>query len=193
MIPNTVRGPLMVPGRYTVRLTAGGQMQSAPLIVYPDPHSLGTPETMAAGAQFEQQLIGEIDSVSAMIEQLELARQRAATITERVGNNRSQRAVLQAAQRLADSAMAIEGKLIDIYLTDGNEDLNRHPSQLYQKLTALYDKAKADLGPTASEVEVNDYYQQWMAQSQAALAKFLAKDVPAFDAVLRSHHMSLTP
>jgi len=101
--------------------------------------------------------------------------------------------VVQAARRLADSAMAIEGKLIDIYLTDGNEDLNRHPSQLYQKLTALYDKEQADLGPTGAEVEVNDYFRQWMAESQAALTRFLAKDVPAFDAVLRAHHMSLTP
>ncbi|MHB2032558.1 MAG: VPS10 domain-containing protein [Gemmatimonadaceae bacterium] len=193
MIPSQVRGPLMIPGRYTVRLTAGGHTQAAALTVLPDPHSLGSAQTLAAGLRFHQQVIGEIDSVSDMIERLEQARERAAAVEERAGTDRSPQAVVQAAHRLADSATAIESKLIDIYLTDGNEDLNRHPSQLYQKLTALYDKDQADLGPTAAEVEVNAYFRQWMARSQAALDKFLATDVPAFDGVMRSHHMSLIP
>jgi photosystem II stability/assembly factor-like uncharacterized protein len=193
MIPNTVRGPMAVPGTYSVTLSAAGTTATAELRVLADPHSLGTSATMSAQATFQQQVIGEIDRVSGMIEQLEQARQRVATVMERVGNDPKQKAVVAAANRLADSAMAIEGKLIDIYLTDGNEDLNRHPSQLYQKLTALYDKDQADLGPTAAELQVNEYFRQWMAQSQAALTRFEAKDVPAFDAVLRAHHLSLTP
>jgi hypothetical protein len=128
-----------------------------------------------------------------LIEQLEQVRQRVSTVQARVGNDPKQKAVLDAAAKLADGAMAIEGKLIDIWLTDGHEDLNRHPSQLYQKLTALYGNERADLGPTAADLEVNRYFQQWMADSKAALDQFVARDVPAFDAVLRAHHLSLTP
>jgi len=80
---------------------------------------------------------------------------------------------------------------MDVYLTDGNEDLNRHPSQLYQKLTALYDKNESDLGPTASELEVNKFYHQWIEQSQASLKEFDEKDVPAFNDLLKSHHLIL--
>jgi hypothetical protein len=99
--------------------------------------------------------------------------------------------VVDAAKALTDHAIAVEGKLIDVYLTDGNEDLNRHPSQLYQKLTALYDKNEGDLGPTGSELEVNKFYHEWIAQSQASLKEFDEKDVPAFNDLLKSHHFLL--
>jgi hypothetical protein len=161
--------------------------------VLADPHTLGTPASIAAEAAFQQQVAGEIDQVSGMIEQLEQVRQRVATVRARVGSDPKEKAVLDAAKKLADGAMAIEGKLIDIWLTNGHEDLNRHPSQLYQKLTALYDKERADLGPTAADVEVNRYFVQWMTDSKAALDQFVGKDLPAFDAVLRAHHLSLTP
>jgi hypothetical protein len=104
----------------------------------------------------------------------------------------AQAAVVDAAKKLESQAIAVEGKLMDVYLTDGNEDLNRHPSELYQKLTALYDKDEADLGPTSGDLEVNKYYQQWMAQSQTALRDFEAKDVSTFNDVLKSHHLGMT-
>lgn len=82
-------------------------------------------------------------------------------------------------------------KLMDVYLTDGNEDLNRHPSELYQKLTALYDKSEADQGPTASAVAVNDSFRHWMDDSPSALRDFDAKDIPEFNALLKSHKLVL--
>ncbi len=96
------------------------------------------------------------------------------------------RGVVAESRKLADEAIAIEGKLIDVHLTDGNEDLNRFPSQLYQKLTALYDKDEADLGPTAGEVAVNDYFKTWMASSRKSLDEFTSKTVPAFNARLKA-------
>jgi photosystem II stability/assembly factor-like uncharacterized protein len=191
MIPRVVRGPLVLPGTYKVQLTAGGQTLSEPLTVLPDPHSLGTSATLRAEWDFRKEMISEIDQVSEMIEHLEWTRRQLASLEARYGGNAAEKPVVDAAKSLADRAVAIEGKLIDVYLTDGNEDLNRHPSQLYQKLTALYDKDEADEGPTASEIAVNNYFRQWMAQSQAALRQFQQKDVPAFNSLLKSHNLQL--
>lgn len=193
MIPNQVRGPLVVPGGYTVHIAAGGRTLSVPLTVLPDPQSLGNPVTLASEARFQQQVIAEIDTVSGMIEQLEQVRQRAAAAESRTAKDPAQRAVADSARALANAAMAIEGKLMDIYLTDGNEDLNRHPSQLYQKLTALYDKTEADLGPTAADQAVNEYFVKWMTDSKAALERFQSSEVAAFDEMLRTHHVSVVP
>jgi hypothetical protein len=186
-----VRGPLMVPGTYTVRLTAGGKTLSAPLTVLADPHSLGTPATLKAEEAFESQVIGEVDQVSDMIEHLEWVRQQVATLRTRYGSDPSLEALVDEATKLAERATAIEGKLIDVYLTDGHEDLNRHPSQLYQKLTALYDKNQADQGPTAADVEVNRFFRDWMEKSKTELDKF-ATDVSAFNESVRAHHLTIT-
>jgi photosystem II stability/assembly factor-like uncharacterized protein len=192
MIPSVVRGPLAVPGRYTVRLTAGGKALSAPLTVLADPHSLGTPATLQAEHQFETTLVEEIDQVSDMIEHLEWTRKQLETIVMRYAHDPAQQAVVDGAKKLEGQAIAVEGKLIDVYLTDGNEDLNRHPSQLYQKLTALYDKDEADQGPTAADLAVNASFKQWMDTSAAALGQFQQTDVSAFNDLLKAHHLGMT-
>jgi photosystem II stability/assembly factor-like uncharacterized protein len=191
MIPNVIRGPVALPGTYTVELTALGQTHKAPLTVLADPHSLGTPASLNAEAEFQTKLISEIDKVAEMIEHLEWTRQQLASVVARYGANPAEKPVVDAAKALAERAVAIEGKLIDVYLTDGNEDLNRHPSQLYQKLTALYDKNQADQGPTASSIAVNEYLNQWMAQSETELRQFQQTDVPVFNSLLKSHNLVL--
>lgn len=191
MIPRVVRGPLVLPGTYTVRLNADGHALTAPLTVLADPHSLGTSATLRAEYQFQQQLIGEIDEVSGMIQHLEWVRKQLAEVEARYGTDPTREPLVEAASDLSRRAIAIEGKLIDIHLTDGNEDLNRHPSELYQKLTALYDKNEADQGPTAGDIAVNNYFRGWMTDSQAALRQFEEKDVPAFNSELRSHKLLL--
>jgi photosystem II stability/assembly factor-like uncharacterized protein len=188
MIPNTVRGVLVLPGKYTVKLTAGGQTMSAPLTVLPDPHTLGTAKTLEAEDAFETQVLAEINETSDLIEHLEFVRKQVESLEARYASDTT---LIEAAKAFADRTIAIEGKLMDVYLTDGNEDLNRHPSQLYQKLTSLYGKDEADLGPTGPELEVNDFYKQWLATSKSAVKDFEAKDVPAFNETLKSHHLLL--
>ncbi len=192
MIPRVVRGPLVVPGRYTAHLTAGGKTLTAPLTVLADPHSLGTPATLQAQHRFKTELEGEIDHVSDMIEHLEWVRKQAETIVMRYGNDPAQQVVVDGAKKLEAQAIAVEGKLMDVYLTDGNEDLNRHPSQLYQKLTALYDKDEADQGPTAGDIAVNDYFKQWMTKSEAELQQFQRSDISSFNDLLKSHQLAMT-
>ncbi|MDE3215080.1 MAG: hypothetical protein KGO03_01705, partial [Gemmatimonadota bacterium] len=191
MIPGTVVGPRVVPGRYTVTLDAGGARESQPLQVLADPATLGTAATMQAQLAFKQGLEREIDTVSAMIEHLEWVRKQAADLEMRYRGDAAHRDVAALARQLAGEAIAIESKLIDVHLTDGNEDLNRFPSQLYQKLTALYDKDEADLGPTAADLAVNDYFKTWMASSGRSLAEFTSTAVPAFNARLRAQGLEV--
>jgi photosystem II stability/assembly factor-like uncharacterized protein len=191
MIGNSIRGPLVLPGKYTVKLTVGGQTLTAPLTVLLDPHTQGTLQTLEAEKKFETELVGEINQTSDMIEHLEWVRKQVESLQMRYGGDAAQKPVLDAAKALADRAIGIEGKLMDVYLTDGNEDLNRHPSQLYQKLAALLSKDEADLGPTGPQLEVNEYYKQWLVQSKSSLQEFEAKDVPAFNAMLKAHNLLL--
>ena len=191
MIPNVVRGPLVVPGTYTVRLAAGGRTLTAPLTVLPDPRSPGTGASMASELRFQNEMIREIADVSDMIEHLERVRQQIAKIEQQYGHDPAHQAVIDAGRKLAERVMAVENELIDIYLTNGNEDLNRHPSQLYQKLTALYDKAQADLGPTASEEAVNDSLRAWIEKSNGRLRLLINEDVSGFNEVLKAHHLPI--
>ncbi len=150
MIPGTVTGPRVTPGSYTVKLDAGGAAESQPLT------RAGRPRVAGHGGQHAGAVAVQAGSRARDRQRVEDDRasgvgaaSSSPTLELRYRGDAAHRDVVAESRKLADEAIAIEGKLIDVHLTDGNEDLNRFPSQLYQKLTALYDKDEADLGPTA--------------------------------------------
>ena len=61
--PIEPRGPLVVPGRYTVRLTAGGRRYEQPLVVTPDPRTSVPAEVLAAKLAFQEKIVAAMASV----------------------------------------------------------------------------------------------------------------------------------
>ena len=55
--PIEPRGPLVVPGRYTVRLTVGGQRYEQPLVVIPDPRTAVSAEVLASKLEFQEKIV----------------------------------------------------------------------------------------------------------------------------------------
>ncbi len=55
--PIEPRGPLVVPGRYTVRLTAGGRRYEQPLVVTPDPRTSVPVEVLTAKLAFQEKVV----------------------------------------------------------------------------------------------------------------------------------------
>jgi hypothetical protein len=67
--PRTPEGPLVLPGTYTVRLTANGKTVTAPLTVKMDPRVTATPADLQAMFRLESQLAGVLnDSAKADLE-----------------------------------------------------------------------------------------------------------------------------
>ncbi len=77
--PIEPRGPLVVPGRYTVRLTAGGQRYEQPLVVTPDPRTTVSTEVLQAKLEFQKKIVAAMSvSFDASKSMNELDKQRKA-------------------------------------------------------------------------------------------------------------------
>ena len=194
-----VPGPVVVPGTYTVRLVAGGQTLSAPLHVLPDPHTLGTLQSIRSGVDFSLQLRAELDSVAEMIDHLELTRKQIENLAEQIPHNAKNKPVLDAARQLNEKALAIEGKLVDVHLTGAYEDSFLHPAGLYERLALLLQVmdsssdggSSADQGPTQGETGLNQSFEQQIAQAKQSLAQLINTETPAFNRLLKSHGLAL--
>jgi len=82
-------GPKVVPGTYTVRLTADGRRQTQPLRVVMDPRSPATPETLHQQLQLGQQIFaGTIEARRALAEIASLQKQLA-DLEQKVGEKDS--------------------------------------------------------------------------------------------------------
>ena len=128
------RGPLAVPGRYIVRVTADGRVASGSVMVRKDPRSPASLAAMREQLAFLLRVRRDLASLTSVIVHL---RARAAGMPAK--------------------ADAVNGLLHAIYnpeVTQG-EDALRYPERVYGRLSALAsDVAAADAAPTQSEYAV---------------------------------------
>jgi photosystem II stability/assembly factor-like uncharacterized protein len=190
----SLRGPLVVPGEYTVRLVVGDSALSRPLEVRRDPNTAGNDSDLVAQRRLGQAIRDEQDSVARMINRLEWARAQLENLATQLRGD-SALAGDSAAKRLAaraDSlgrkAIRVEGVLFDVHLTGAREDAFRNPMQIWGRLAALQSdvsESSADFPPTTQQIAVNDLFRGRIREASAGFAEFMEKDLPAFAAELR--------
>jgi len=200
---NYVGAPRVVPGTYTVQLTAGGRQLSAPISVLRDPNGLATDQDLHANVAFAREVVGELNRTVDTINQLEWDRKQIADLETMLEGRGHSASALAAARQLDQKATALESTIMDTEITGGNvEESFSYPARLYERLVNLMDGfghqiccggsagGSAGLPPTAEETAVNKLYQQQLAQAEQAMHEFTGHDVPAFNATLKADHLS---
>ena len=189
-------GPIVSPGTYTVRVKAGSAEQSAQLRVLPDPHSPGTPQTIAAQVKFVREVLAEIDEAARMGNKLETLRKQAQDAEASLANDPQKRSIAEAARSFDAKASAVESKLIDLRNTGRSEDAFRQPVQLYEQISWMIGpmvgfpgsgSSGGDLGPTAQQVAVNEGFRQQLAAIAAEFKHVVDVDAPAFTGLLKQN------
>ncbi len=192
-------GPVVAPGTYTVKLSADGTTFSEPLDVLPDPHSPGTPQTIAQQVSFLLEAQGEANDVAGMINHIEWTRKQLADLQTMLGASGAKyKTIVADAKQLEDKAIALEGQMIDIHNTGRSEDVFRHPMELYGRICWLMTPLNngpgsgpggSDLGPTAQDVAVNAEFKQDVARVQGEFKQLVQKETPAFNQELKAAHI----
>jgi photosystem II stability/assembly factor-like uncharacterized protein len=129
-----LRGPLAVPGTYTIRVSAAGRTQEAPVRIVADPRSHASAPALHDQLAFLLRIHADLRRLNVHVAKL-----------------------LALKARNPESADRIDAELSTIYPPEATqeEDALRYPQQLYGKLTALASEAaSADAAPTQSEYEV---------------------------------------
>ena len=196
----SLRGPLALPGTYTVQLVLADSSTTPPpmtatqsLTVLKDPNTTGTAADVQAQAKLARTVRGEQDSLARMINRLEWVRKQVRDLAAQLRD--SALVTDSAAKRIAGLAdtlerriVRVEGVMFDVNLTGAREDAFRNPMQLYGRLAALQsDLAEngADFAPTAQQLAVHDVLAQRLADASTRFADLMTKAVPQFGAELR--------
>ena len=194
----SLRGPLALPGAYTVQLVFADSnttpvTATQPLTVQKDPNTTGTDADVQAQAKLARTIRGEQDSLARMINRLEWVRKQVRDLAAQLRD--SALVSDSAAKRIAGLAdtlerriLRVEGVMFDVNLTGAREDAFRNPMQLYGRLAALQsDLAEngADFAPTSQQVAVHEVLAQRLADASTRFADLLTKALPQFSAELR--------
>jgi hypothetical protein len=136
--------PRIVPGIFTVALTAGGTTYKQTLNVLKDPNAHSTMEDIKAQYALGIQLYKYINSCMSLIEAMEI--KRAALQKENTSSSIEQEKKI----------FALESLLFDAKQTGSRWDGFRNPSQLLENLLALAKESQtygADYKPTTQQLE----------------------------------------
>jgi photosystem II stability/assembly factor-like uncharacterized protein len=182
------RGPLVVPGTYTVRLHVGDDVYTESLTVLKDPYSTGTLADIQSQVARTLEMRDELNEIVDMIDEVEWLRKQLEDLKARYEGDSTATAVLDAATDLEQKAMDVEGNLFDIHLTGAREDAFRSPMKLYGRLSALasdLNRNGADFPATEQQVEVHQQFKEQLAEYRLLYQQLMTADRAAFRRLLR--------
>jgi photosystem II stability/assembly factor-like uncharacterized protein len=162
-------GPIAVPGRYQIRLIAGGETLTAPFEIVKDPRSSSTQEDLEAQFQFLLEARDKLSETHDSIKTVRDVRAQLDDIKKRLDKKKEDnKPVLEAAKALDEKMTAVEEALYQTKNRSRQDPLN-FPVRLNDKLNALAGSVSiGDYRPTAQAVQIK---QDLTAQIDAQLAK----------------------
>ena len=167
--PIEPRGPLVVPGRYTVRLTAGGHRYEQPLVVAPDPRTAVPVDVLADKLEIEKRIVASMNGSFESLERVRGVRRQAGGLKERARSGAA-----------ADALAAFDKKAAAF--DEGSESFAHTNSSLGAILTAV---DAADAAPTATQTRACDALRKALETRLAQWKTFEAEDLAALDTTLR--------
>jgi len=145
------RGPVAVPGHYQVRLTVGGETQTAGFDLKLDPRVKVSQADLEAQLKLLLETRDELSRVYDTVNQIQDVRSQLAGLKRRLPANANAKNIVTAADDLEKKLVAVREELINLDI-DANEDSLAYPPQLDGKLAYLaMDVGTADSAPTEAE------------------------------------------
>ena len=180
------------PGTYTVTLTLGNEKFSQKLNVLKDPHSTGMESDIQAQVALVSALRDEMNTLADTVNQLESIRAQLGDLEKQMGNDDASKAIRKAAADLGEKLAAAEGKVVQLQATGRGQDDVRYEPMLLQKISYLADQVagSADFAPTTQQSAVQRELKQQGDESQQEMQQVIAKDVAAFNAMLREKNIA---
>jgi len=174
----------MAPGTYAVKLTVDEKEFRQELRVKKDPNSAGTEADIRAQVELLWKLREMSDLVAGMVNRIESMRRQIYDLYTLLGKDQSVVSILTAAKGLDARLMSLEGNLIQLKHTGGQDSL-RWPARFYSKISSLAGEVgRTDFPPTVQQLEVFDMYAEQLSAYQTRLKELLGGEVLSFNTLL---------
>jgi photosystem II stability/assembly factor-like uncharacterized protein len=189
MWAGSTRGPMIVPGTYTVKLSAGDKIQTQQFVVKNDPRLKTTPAEFSAQLSLSIQLRDKLSQVNQAVIDIRAAKKQLEDYAARLKDDVAAKKVADAARDLDKKLTAVEEELYQIKNQSSQDPLN-FPIKLNNRIAALMGDVQGnDAGPTK---QANVVYEGLASEANAQLRaadKLLKDDVAQFNKLVRDSNI----
>lgn len=188
-------GPLVAPGTYTVKLIVDGQETAGKLTVLKDPNTQGSEADVQAGTKLSLAIYQDANATVHMINQIEWTRRQLEEMQKMLAAAKADESLVTSTKELDGKVLAVEDKLLQRTVAEGDMKSFRGPLQLYLKFVWLGAEVgsggadvsgNADFPPTQSEVEVYNLLHRQLDAAKAEFDTLYKKEIPAFNEAMAS-------
>jgi photosystem II stability/assembly factor-like uncharacterized protein len=174
------RGPIALPGRYTVKLTADGHTQTATLDLLRDPRVKGPEDGMRQKFALSTEAWHDLDRLHRAVNEMRAVKAEVAALRKKQDGKAGSLAALAQGDALLAKIKPIEETLVQVNLTGSEGNLN-FPDMLNEQIYAFASGLEdADTAPTKQEAEIYAGFHTSL-DAQLALWESLKRDqVAAF-------------
>jgi len=184
-----LHGTTVVPGTYTVRLSAHKKVLTAPLSVKIDP------AITASGADLQRQfdlavkIQGRISQAHETVRQIRYLHGELQSLAERISGADESETILSAAKNLDQKMGAVEDSLFQIHKSAEKDSFN-YGGRLNDMFIALHDYVEqADAAPTESMQEVFRELDHELQQQLTLWEAIRKTDIPAFNELVHEKNV----
>ena len=147
------KGPLALPGDYTVKLTTGGKSQTAPLHLIIDPRTKSAEAQLPKNFALSAQVTERISQLHQAVNEIRDLKAQMQSLHKRFGSDDKMKAALTAADEVDHKMSAVEEQLIQVN-AKGSEATLAFPTMLNEQLDTFSHSIESDHAPTKAQLDV---------------------------------------
>jgi hypothetical protein len=179
----------VVPGKYQIKLTAGGKTYSANAEIQGDPRVNVSQAELEKQYELAMKIRDRVNAGDEAVNQIRSVRGQLDGLKKRLGDSASAKQVVEAADALKKKLDAIEEKIIQPKSKSGEDPLN-YPIQVVDQLMALQGTVEsADAAPTAGSYAVFDELNPKLEAQLASWKEVQAKDLAALNELIQKSNV----
>lgn len=174
-------GTTVIPGRYTIKLTAMGKSLSEPLQVNIDPTITTSQSDLEKQFELAVKISDRISQTHETVSHIRYIRAQLQSLQDRLSGAPQSEQVLSSARNIGEKISNVEDALIQVHKTAEKDSFN-YGGRLNDMFIALHEYVEqADVAPTAATYEVFDYLDQQLQQQLASWRSISDTDISAFN------------
>lgn len=177
------RGPIVLPGAYSLRLSYAGQTETAPLTIGRDPRVKGSLAGLQQKFALSMEVYRDQDALHRAVNDIRAVKSAVEATLGKTRGESHGAALITAGNELLKRASAIEGLLMQVQIKGSEADLN-FPGMLNEQIYAFSGLLEdADTAPNEQEIEtyadlhtrLDAQLKDWEALKSTRLPAFCAR------------------
>ncbi len=179
------RGPIALPGEYTVRLSYAGRSQTAPLVLKLDPRVKGPTEGLQQKFALSMEVYRDQDALHRAVNDIRTFKTEATTAMKNAGGKSGNAALTSEGEKLLQRAAQIEAVLMQVNIKGSEANLN-YPGMLNEQIYSFAELLDdADTAPNKPEVDTYGGLHSRLETELAAWSELKRTGLTAFCTHLR--------